>query len=87
MEKSIYSYDYGVFLRFLRDARKQADLTQAHLAKRLRCTQSFISKCERGERRLDIVELRRVCDALRVDFPDFVARVHAELGPRRRRSR
>lgn len=79
MDKSIYSKDYGVFLRHLRKARERSGLTQAELARRLSATQSFISKCERGERRLDIVEVRRICVVLQVDFPAFVSRVNASL--------
>ncbi|MBI5762308.1 MAG: helix-turn-helix domain-containing protein [Planctomycetes bacterium] len=47
MEKSIYSKDYQTLLRELRRAREASGLTQIQLAKRLGCTQSFISKCER----------------------------------------
>ena len=71
MEKSIYSAEYTLLLRKLRDARKQSGMTQQELAQKLRQTQSFISKCERGERRLDVVELRRWCSAIRVPFADF----------------
>ena len=56
MDKSIYSRDYNVFLRHLRKAREQSGMTQTELGRRLNSTQSFVSKCERGERRLDIVE-------------------------------
>ncbi len=55
MEKSIYSKDYQTLLRELRRAREASGLTQGQLAKRLGCTQSFISKCERGEPRLENV--------------------------------
>ncbi|MBI1826413.1 MAG: helix-turn-helix transcriptional regulator [Planctomycetes bacterium] len=65
MDKSIHSKEYQVFLRHLRQARKKAGLTQIQLARRLSETQSFVSKCERGERRLDIVEVRRICTGLR----------------------
>ncbi len=87
MEKSICSQEYGVFLRMLRDARRDAGITQATLGKRLGCTQSFISKCERGERRLDVIEVRRFCDALGLDFPQFTARIHAALGAKGRKLR
>lgn len=72
MEKSIFSDDYAVFLYQLREARKRAGLTQEQLAKRLHQTQSFVSKCERGERRLDIVEVRAFCLALGISFSDFI---------------
>lgn len=72
MEKSIFSKEYELFLLQLREARKQSGLTQQQLAARLNQTQSFISKCERGERRLDIVEVRAFCTALDISFPAFV---------------
>lgn len=73
MEKSIYSDDYRIFLQLLRQAREAADLTQEEVAERLGQTQSFVSKCERGERRLDIVEANAFCDAIGASFPEFVA--------------
>jgi DNA-binding XRE family transcriptional regulator len=73
MEKSIFSQNYGVFLQHLRRIRKQAGLTQEQLASRLGQTQSFVSKCERGERRLDLVEVREFCKAIGVSFASFAA--------------
>lgn len=72
MEKSIFSKDYALFLQHLRETRKAAGFTQEELAERLGQTQSFISKVERGERRLDVVELRAFCIALDVSFSSFV---------------
>jgi transcriptional regulator with XRE-family HTH domain len=71
MEKSVISRDYSLFLEHLKNARKMAGLTQEQLAELLGETQSFISKCERGERRLDIVEVRAFCNALSVPFQSF----------------
>ena len=79
MDKSLFSRDYDVFLRRLREARRDAGLTQVELAERLDQTQSFVSKCERGERRLDIVEVRAFCIALGVSFRAFVAEFDQEL--------
>jgi transcriptional regulator with XRE-family HTH domain len=47
-------------------ARRDANLTQIDLAKKLRRPQSFVSKYERGERRLDVVEFIEVAEALRI---------------------
>jgi len=80
MQKSIVSREYKLFLSGLREARRRAGFTQGELAKRLGQTQSFISKCERGERRIDVIELRAFCKALGVDFVSFVTRVHKRLG-------
>ena len=53
----------------LADARERAGLTQQQLARRLRKPQSFVSNYERGQRRIDILELLRVVDALDVAYP------------------
>ena len=43
-------------VKLLRKARKSASLTQVEAAKKLGCRQTFISKIECGERRLDVIE-------------------------------
>ena len=82
MAKSVFSNEYQVFLKLLRAARVKAGLTQEDLAPRLGMTQSAISKCERVERRLDVVELRRWCDALGTRLDRFVRELDAALGGR-----
>jgi transcriptional regulator with XRE-family HTH domain len=72
MKKSIYSNGYQLFLQTLRNAREAAELTQEEVAERIDQTQSFVSKYERGERRLDIVETLAICDAIGVSFHVFV---------------
>jgi len=51
------SVAYKRFLTRLRQARTEAGLTQTDVAARLRRPQSFVSKIESGERRVDVVEL------------------------------
>ena len=75
MEKTLHSKGYRLLLRRLREARRRAGVTQEELAARLGETQSFVSKCERDERRLDIVELRAFCKAMGVPFVGFVRRL------------
>ena len=58
----------------LREVRLEARLRQIDLAKRLEQPQSFISKYESGERRLDLPELREVCKALGIALNEFVRR-------------
>ncbi len=48
---------YRQFLRRLREARHGASLTQVEVPRKLRRQQSFVSKCESGERRVDVIEL------------------------------
>ncbi len=79
MEKTIYSAGYALLLRRLRRARKDAAVTQEQLAERLGLTQSTVSKCERGERRIDVIELRAWCAALRISFPAFIAKLDRAL--------
>ena len=79
MRKSLFSREYDTLVAMLREVRQEQGVTQIALAKRLRTTQSFISKCERGERRLDILELRQWCAALEVGFVDFVQTVDKRL--------
>lgn len=75
MEKSIYSQEYAAFLKLLKAERVRLGFTQEEIASRLSATQSFVSKCERGERRLDVVELRAWCDALELPLHDFITRL------------
>jgi len=55
--RSLHSARYRRFLRRLKQARQQAGMTQIDVAKALRRPQSFVSKCESGERRVDVIEL------------------------------
>lgn len=64
MSRSVFSEPYGVLLRVLIDARRGAGLRQTDLAARLGKPQSFVSKIERGERRLDLVEFLIVARAI-----------------------
>jgi len=61
------------------DARRGAGLPQTELAERLGKPQSFVSKIERGERRLDVVEFLLVARAIGVDGLRIIADVAAEL--------
>lgn len=60
MSKSVHSKEYQELIAKLRKARKAAKLTQVEVARRLRKPQSFVSKFESGERRLDGVELKAI---------------------------
>jgi ribosome-binding protein aMBF1 (putative translation factor) len=83
MEKSIHSARYGVFLKVLREARERAGLTQVQLARKIGETQTFVSKCERGERRVDVIELREFCHAFGLNLKQFVTALERAIGKRR----
>ncbi len=55
--KTLWEHHYATFRRRLVDARKLAGLSQADAAERLGKTRVYVSKCETGERRVDVVEL------------------------------
>lgn len=72
MEKSLHSQEYKLLLEMLRSVREAAGLSQEEVAMRLNVTQSFVSKCERGERRLDVIELRSWCVAIGTSLTHFL---------------
>jgi transcriptional regulator with XRE-family HTH domain len=63
---------YRRFLVRLGEARRQAGLTQEEAAHRLGKPQSFLSKCESGERRLDFVEVLALAELYGVDINFFL---------------
>lgn len=72
LEKSLYSPQYSRFLHLLINARREACLTQVDAAHLLGKPQSFISKCESGERRVDVVEFIAFCNIYDVDPDDIL---------------
>ena len=69
---SIFSSRYRALVRQIVVARKRACLTQLEIAKRLEKPQSYVSKSETGERRLDFVELVDLIEALGLSPLDFI---------------
>lgn len=55
-----------------KQVRLDAKLTQAALAERLGQSQSYVSKYESGEQRLDLVEIEQICKAIDISLRDFV---------------
>ncbi|HWH33114.1 MAG TPA: helix-turn-helix transcriptional regulator [Egibacteraceae bacterium] len=82
MDKTLHSAEQGRLVELLRQMRVEARLTQAQVATRLGRPQSFVSKYESGERRLDLVELAAVAEALETDLGGIVHRFQA-AGPAR----
>jgi transcriptional regulator with XRE-family HTH domain len=76
--KSQYQREYAAFLRQLKQTREQAGISQVQLAAKLGQTQSSVSKIERGERRVDVVELRAICQALDTSLPAFIRRLERD---------
>ncbi len=70
--KSIYTDDYINIISTLRAIRINKNITQVEMAKLLNVTQSFVSKVENRERRLDVVELLTWIDVLGVSVEDVL---------------
>jgi transcriptional regulator with XRE-family HTH domain len=64
MTRSVFTEHYRYFLQLLIQERKNAGLSQQQLANKLNRPQSYISKYECGERRLDVIELLEVSEAI-----------------------
>lgn len=77
MEISNYSNRRNRLLRLLKSIRTEAGLRQVDLAEKLGQPQSFVSKYEAGERRLDVLELEEICDCCGIALAHFVSRLEA----------
>lgn len=74
MKKSIFSEHQEQLQKLLRRIRVDTGLRQVDLARRVGQPQSFVSKYESGERRLDLLELRQICEVLGLTLGEFVRR-------------
>lgn len=77
--KSIHNKAYQQLLSLLRTKRLDRGITQEELASRLGVSQGIVSKIETHERRLDLIELREICLALGISFPEFVMEFDTNL--------
>ena len=74
MKKSRHSQLYLRLLTELKKARLEAGLTQAVVGKKFGSHASFVSKCESGERRIDVVELAKFCKIYKISLTEFLGR-------------
>lgn len=79
MLKSVHSKRQRLLCESLEKARREAGLTQAEVARRLGKAQSFVSRYETGERRLDVLEFLSVAQALQMKAPEFLRRFERRL--------
>ena len=79
MPNSLHERSYRVLIELVTEARRTRGITQESLAKVLGRSQSFVSKYERGERRIDVTEFFAIADALGVDGLSIIRRWRSEL--------
>ena len=72
MSKSIYSKDYKEIIDRLKQARIGAKLSQQAVADKLGKPQSYVSKIESGERRLDVAEIKKFSQIYKKDISIFI---------------
>jgi len=84
VSKTRYTQADDIFRELLKETRVAKGLTQADVAKKLELPQSYVSKYESGERRLDFVETVLVCEALSMSTEDFAAAYSVRLAKARR---
>ncbi|MGG5415012.1 helix-turn-helix domain-containing protein [Edwardsiella tarda] len=72
---SIYSYEYRLIIKTLKVRRIELKITQAQLAQVLGKPQSFVSKIESGERRLDIIEFVHIARQLSLDLNEVLEKI------------
>lgn len=75
MKNSTYDIAYLELRRILKDLREEKHLTQAQLAHKLSVPQSFVSKYETGERRLDVIETLQICQALETSTNQLLSKI------------
>ena len=59
------------FQRAIRQVRKRTGLTQVEMSKKLAKPQSYVSKYENGERRLDYLEVKAICACCNITIATF----------------
>ena len=79
MERITSPSDQKKLQALLREVRMEAGLTQEEVASRLGRPQSFVSKYETGERRLDVLELRQILTVVGLPLAEFVGRLEDSL--------
>ena len=71
MTASLFTEEYGKFRKLLEKYRLKKNITQSELADSLNRPQSFVSKYENGERRLDVIEFLEIAKILQIKIPEF----------------
>src|SRR5512140_3791057 len=79
--KAKFADELIVLGRLLVRARERANLKQSDVAAKLGLPASYLSKIENGTRRLDVIELVRIAEAMGVDAGEMVRELREEMRP------
>ncbi len=75
----IYEPEYRILVDCLKEYRLQSKMTQRELAAHLGCSQTYISKYEQCQKRLDVIEVRKICASLGVSLTDLIKEYEERL--------
>lgn len=76
---SLHTREYHILIRLLYSLRVNAGITQTDLAKKIGVPQSYLSKIENEERRVDVIELCKICNALDIDIEYSIKELKQQL--------
>jgi transcriptional regulator with XRE-family HTH domain len=79
MKKNIHVVNHKLMTDLLREVRLEGGLTQAELAARIGKDQTYVSRYEGGQRRLDVLEVRDICQAIGITLEKFIKRLEKTL--------
>jgi len=79
VKKKLYIAQRDRLIGLLREMRLEAGLTQTELAARVEKDQAYVSRYESGQRRLDVLEIREICQAIGIPLEEFVKRLEKAL--------
>jgi transcriptional regulator with XRE-family HTH domain len=84
MKKTLNTKESKILLEMLYQLRSSSGIRQADLAQLLKVPQSFISKLESGERRIDLIELRAILKCLNTNLIEFITELEKRLNESRK---
>lgn len=79
MKKTLNSKEHNLLIETLYSLRVGTNMLQSDLAEKLGVPQSFVSKLENGERRLDIVELKQIVEVMGISLVNFIQEYQKRL--------